>query len=158
MELKDEIVSYLGVVGEIEDANQLFAEFSKYSQGDICQALITLCLRGKIIIEQDAIRVLSNNARKGSRLQREIPLDVLGLRTPLKERLENEGIRTIGQLTALSEVELLSIRGMGLKKIKEINEALNYWESLPEEQQCSKSLEGLEGSGKETKGRQIRSF
>lgn len=154
MELKDEIVSYLGVVGEIEDANQLFAEFSKYSQGDICQALITLCLRGKIIIEQDAIRVLSNNARKGSRLQREIPLDVLGLRTPLKERLENEGIRTIGQLTALSEVELLSIRGMGLKKIKEINEALNYWESLPEEQQCSKSLEGLEGSGKETKGRQ----
>ena len=48
MELKDEIVSYLGVVGEIEDANQLFAEFSKYSQGDICQALITLCLRGKI--------------------------------------------------------------------------------------------------------------
>ena len=82
----------------------------------------------------------------------------MGLRTPLKERLENEGIRTIGQLTALSEVELLSIRGMGLKKIKEINEALNHWESLPEEQQCLRALKVLRVRGKKLRAAKIRSF
>ena len=141
MDLNDEIVSYLGVVSEIEEVDQLFAEFSQYSQGDICQVLITLCLQGKIVIEQNTIRVSSNNAAEGSRLGRDTPLDALGLRAPLKNRLENEGIRTIGQLTALSEIELLSIRGMGLKKLTEINEALNHWENISEEQRHFEALE-----------------
>ena len=130
MELKDEVISYIETISEIRDIDQLFAKFSSYSQGDICQVLVDLCLRGEIVIEQDIIRFPSNNDAKISSSRQETSLGLLNLRAPLKNRLENEGIRTIEQLTALSEVELLSIRGMGLTKLKEINEALDHWGSL----------------------------
>ena len=144
MKLEDEVISCLEVVNEIRDIDQLFAELSDYSQGDICQALVALCLQGKIVIERGVIRISSKSAAEGDRAQQETSLDVLGLRVPLKERLEKEGIKTVEQLTALSEIELLSIRGMGLKKLKEINETLGHWKNFSEEQQHSKALEVLE--------------
>lgn len=146
MELKDEVISYIETISEIRDIDQLFAKFSSYSQGDICQVLVDLCLRGEIVIEQDIIRFPSNNDAKISSSRQETSLGLLNLRAPLKNRLENEGIRTIEQLTALSEVELLSIRGMGLKKLKEINEALDHWGSLSEEQQRIMDLGDPENS------------
>lgn len=55
----------------------------------------------------------------------ELPLDVLRVDFAILAVLKKNGIDTVGKLRSVSDADLLSIKGLGSKRVKDLREALN---------------------------------
>lgn len=129
-ELKQRMQALLALIEEPKDLPFIYAAFSESERGNVCQALVELCLQGDITIDPTGIRHTDQHRPAGRPSRSETPIKELGLRPPIMQRLKDAGIDTIEQLLQKSRDDLLAIQGMGAKKATEVMEALDRWRSM----------------------------
>lgn len=63
------------------------------------------------------------------------PLTALGLTVRTHNILERDGVYSVEQLKEVSKIDLLRMPGMGKKGIREVEDALQYWNNANQSEQ-----------------------
>lgn len=130
---EQKIVALLGLMDGARDKAFLAAAFPEAAESELNEALVNLSLAGRIEMHSDGIRLAdaseplkpsTSSAVDGDDRFWTTSIEVLNLREPVIRNLNRNHIHNIRELLARSEFDLLSLRGMGLKKVNEVREAL----------------------------------
>lgn len=141
------LLALLSIVDGAKDKTFLSAAFPDASESDINEALVSLSLEGMIQIQPEGISLakpIAAELQQQPSIQSEqeispeedqesplgaplwtVTVDQLNLREPVARNLKRSHIWSVQELIDCTEEDLMQIRGMGIKKINEVKDALS---------------------------------